>query len=707
MPLQRSSPAHQLTRPLAHARPPAHPPPISSPVHPPLTRPPTSSRSPWPWPLPVRQVRSLREAAAELDSLAAALEREEREEEAAAAATDAAAPPKPTDTKSAAGDDATTTTASAASPSTPTAITGTGTGTGAGTSTALPTASAAAANGPAGDGGDSVAESRNDKLAAKKNALAAKRGALAAKKDEHGSAPPPAAASAAPAVSSVAAPASPAMAIPDVVTATVAAATPPAESRTDKLAAKKGALAAKRGALAAKKESHASETPSAPPDAAPAVKADTPAETATTPAALVPIVAAPAAPESRTDKLAAKKSALAAKRGVLASKKESYAATDALQTSEPAAAVSSSSGGGGSSGGVLGSYSMIETIGQGSYAVVRCAHNLAAASNGFPETVAIKTIDVAKVSQHAQLPEVEAEVALLRSLDHPYIATLYESVSDPLKQEMSLVMEYAAGARPQASSNAAPCSLLPAACCPLRPTNARGALYSSSGGELYALIEKGGAIAEEEAALILAEIIDVLGYLHAKSIVHNDVKPCVARQLQPARSHLAAACGASRRRPPHGAAPEHPTTFAMSGRCQLRVQRSGHISSQGECVLPRRGRLDSAHRLWLRGDGPPRRRSRQELVRHAQVCLARADQRHWLRVDCARYVGARRHAVHDALRLPALVGRRRRRPASADPECTLRVPLAVVGRDLGRRQGYGARAAHRRLSAATHREACG
>jgi len=279
------------------------------------------------------------------------------------------------------------------------------------------------------------------------------------------------------------------MAIPDVVMATVAAATPPAESRTDKLAAKKGALAAKRGALAAKKESHASETPSAPPDAAPAVKADTPAETATTPAALVPIVAAPAAPESRTDKLAAKKSALAAKRGVLASKKESYAATDALQTSEPAAAVSSSSGGGGSSGGVLGSYSMIETIGQGSYAVVRCAHNLAAASNGFPETVAIKTIDVAKVSQHAQLPEVEAEVALLRSLDHPYIATLYESVSDPLKQEMSLVMEYAAG------------------------------------GELYALIEKGGAIAEEEAALILAEIIDVLGYLHAKSIVHNDVKP--------------------------------------------------------------------------------------------------------------------------------------------------------------------------------------
>jgi hypothetical protein len=42
----------------------------------------------------------------------------------------------------------------------------------------------------------------------------------------------------------------------------------------------------------------------------------------------------------------------------------------------------------------------------GSYAIVRRAHNLCAKANGYPDEVAIKTIDVAKVTLHAQLPTV-------------------------------------------------------------------------------------------------------------------------------------------------------------------------------------------------------------------------------------------------------------------------------------------------------------
>ena len=48
----------------------------------------------------------------------------------------------------------------------------------------------------------------------------------------------------------------------------------------------------------------------------------------------------------------------------------------------------------------------------GSYAIVRRAHNLCAKANGYPDEVAIKTIDVAKVTMHAQLPIIEAMVAL-------------------------------------------------------------------------------------------------------------------------------------------------------------------------------------------------------------------------------------------------------------------------------------------------------
>ena len=158
-------------------------------------------------------------------------------------------------------------------------------------------------------------------------------------------------------------------------------------------------------------------------------------------------------------------------------------------------------------------YSFVETIGVGSYAIVRRAHNLCAKANGYPDEVAIKTIDVAKVTMHAQLPTVEAEVALLRSLHHPYIAKLYETISDPISGTRSVIL----------TSSACTCSFT--AWRRFFTGTISLVLEYAAGGELYSLIERGGAIAEDEAALILAELLDVVGYLHARSIVHNDIKP--------------------------------------------------------------------------------------------------------------------------------------------------------------------------------------
>lgn len=50
-------------------------------------------------------------------------------------------------------------------------------------------------------------------------------------------------------------------------------------------------------------------------------------------------------------------------------------------------------------------------------------------------------------------------------------------------------------------------------------------LELASGGELYDLIRSFGKLPEPLAAHIAAELADVLSYIHARGIVHRDVKP--------------------------------------------------------------------------------------------------------------------------------------------------------------------------------------
>ena len=142
----------------------------------------------------------------------------------------------------------------------------------------------------------------------------------------------------------------------------------------------------------------------------------------------------------------------------------------------------------------LENYDLFEKIGEGSYAVVHRARNRGAgSSNDWPADVAIKIVDEAKMlalqGGHTALPGIDDEIRLWQSLDHPFICKLYETVRDKEGQKVALVMEYCAG------------------------------------GELFDRLSTEGKCTEEEASLIMAELLDALSYMHSKGIVHRDVKP--------------------------------------------------------------------------------------------------------------------------------------------------------------------------------------
>lgn len=133
-------------------------------------------------------------------------------------------------------------------------------------------------------------------------------------------------------------------------------------------------------------------------------------------------------------------------------------------------------------------YELLERLGAGAYAEVHRARNPEHTSNGIPEFVAIKSIDVSRVE--GGMGSIEHEAMIMEMVgEHPHIATLYEEFELPASGLYCLVIELIAG------------------------------------GELFDRVAAKGAYAEDDASLILAELVDALTYLHGLGIVHRDVKP--------------------------------------------------------------------------------------------------------------------------------------------------------------------------------------
>ena len=75
----------------------------------------------------------------------------------------------------------------------------------------------------------------------------------------------------------------------------------------------------------------------------------------------------------------------------------------------------------------------------------------------------------------------------MREIDHPGIIKLYEVYESPYY--VHLVMEYL------------------------------------SGGELFKLIQDSVVYTEQDAALLIRNVLNAIEYLHTKNIVHRDIKP--------------------------------------------------------------------------------------------------------------------------------------------------------------------------------------
>jgi len=119
-----------------------------------------------------------------------------------------------------------------------------------------------------------------------------------------------------------------------------------------------------------------------------------------------------------------------------------------------------------------------DKMGEGSFGIVsKAVHKSTGAER------AIKSI----LKQKVERVELEAEVGIMKHLDHPNIIRLYEVFED--FRDMHLVMELC------------------------------------TGGELFCRIVEEECFSERQAAAIMQQIASGIWYLHTKSVCHRDIKP--------------------------------------------------------------------------------------------------------------------------------------------------------------------------------------
>lgn len=103
------------------------------------------------------------------------------------------------------------------------------------------------------------------------------------------------------------------------------------------------------------------------------------------------------------------------------------------------------------------------------------------------QKVAIKILDVTKITDKRDLERIQREIRILKKLRHKNIVQLYDSVHS--KRHIYLVMEYA------------------------------------EGSDLFEFIKRKKRLDEATASNFYLQIVSAIEYIHLNGIVHRDLKP--------------------------------------------------------------------------------------------------------------------------------------------------------------------------------------
>ena len=130
----------------------------------------------------------------------------------------------------------------------------------------------------------------------------------------------------------------------------------------------------------------------------------------------------------------------------------------------------------------LSDYSIKETIGKGTFSIVKLGIN-----KKTKEKVAIKILKKKKITRKEDIERIEREINILKKLDHINVIKIYKINED--EEKYYIVMEFC------------------------------------ENGELFHYIVERQRLNEEEASFFFYQLINGLEYIHSENIVHRDLKP--------------------------------------------------------------------------------------------------------------------------------------------------------------------------------------
>lgn len=130
----------------------------------------------------------------------------------------------------------------------------------------------------------------------------------------------------------------------------------------------------------------------------------------------------------------------------------------------------------------VGKYEVGRTLGEGTFAKVKFAHNTETG-----ESVAMKVMAKSTILKHRMVDQIKQEISIMKIVRHPNIVRLHEVLAS--QTTIYIILEFV------------------------------------TGGELYDKIVHQGRLSENESRRYFQQLIDAVSHCHSKGVYHRDLKP--------------------------------------------------------------------------------------------------------------------------------------------------------------------------------------